>query len=51
MIIPAPNISRNATQRYIQMITAGYIIVLQAEGTRYTYHADKKGNVATCADS
>jgi hypothetical protein len=35
-------------QAYAQVITPGYILVLDAGGTQYTYNADAAGNVVTC---
>lgn len=33
---------------YAQVITPGYLLVLEARGQSYEYHADKQGNVVYC---
>lgn len=33
---------------YAQVITPGYLIVLDAQGQQYEYHADQAGNVVLC---
>jgi heat shock protein HslJ len=33
---------------YLQVITPGYLIVLEAQGRRYEYHADKRARLIRC---
>lgn len=33
---------------YAQVITPGYLMVLEAQGQGYEYHADRRGNVVYC---
>jgi hypothetical protein len=35
---------------YIQVITPGYLIVLEADGQEYEYHTDLNGNFVLCSD-
>lgn len=35
---------------YAQVITPGYLVLLQADGRTFEYHTDTTGNVVTCAD-
>lgn len=37
-------------QMYTQMIVPGYRVVLQANGDRYTYHSDRRGNFILCSN-
>jgi hypothetical protein len=36
---------------YLQVITPGYRITLEAQGTRYEYHTDQRGSVVRCTVS
>lgn len=33
---------------YAQVITPGYVVVIEAEGEEYTYHTDTRGNAVAC---
>lgn len=35
---------------YTQMIVPGYRVVLQANGDRYAYHSDRRGNFVVCSN-
>lgn len=37
-------------QMYTQAIVPGYRVVLQANGDRYTYHSDRRGNFILCSN-
>lgn len=37
-------------QMYAQMIVPGYRVVLQANGNRYAYHSDRRGNFVVCSN-
>ena len=37
-------------QMYMQVIVAGYRVVLQAGSESYDYHSDQRGNFVVCAD-
>jgi len=37
-------------QMYTQMIVPGYRVVLQANGDRYAYHSDRRGNFIVCSN-
>jgi hypothetical protein len=37
-------------QMYPQMIVPGYRVVLQANGERYAYHSDRRGNFIVCSN-
>jgi hypothetical protein len=37
-------------QMYTQMIVPGYRVVLQANGDRYFYHSDRRGNFIVCSN-
>lgn len=33
---------------YAQVVTPGYLIILEAEGRQYEYHTDRKANLVLC---
>lgn len=37
-------------EMYTQMIVPGYRVVLQANGEKYAYHSDQRGNFVVCAN-
>ena len=37
-------------QMYTQAIVPGYRVVMQANGNRYAYHSDRRGNFIVCSN-